>query len=181
MDSELEWRLSSESLCCTRGGRDHELYWYPRDGMQTVEEAFERIVLPKFLSEYQAAQAIEDFREILARASRGELDPVYEARVINPDTTKPRLVYEIKGHWPNSRRSAKKVDYIGARLFHGEPADFCDHNAVVSTWLMVKLGDNDDADMRRKQTQAARSAAQALDVCEHNGWLGIRRVQIPEP
>ncbi|MCH4835336.1 hypothetical protein LF919_05405 [Bifidobacterium pseudolongum] len=173
-EQEIPWRESDSSLCCRSGA--HDLFWYPKPDARTVEEAFERYVLPKFHSPFQAARAMEDFLDTLDRARRGILKPVREVRVITPTVTKPWTVFEIKNNWDNTQRSARRSGYVGSRLFHGEPEER--PNSIVATWLMVKLEDVDDEATRSKQTGAAKQAAFRLDECERHGWSCIEPIRL---
>ena len=159
------------SSICARKGSRNRLYWFPSENVKTLEDAFETYILPKFYSEYEAAQAFEDFIEVLGRAKKGDLKPIYEIRLINPATTKPEIIYEIKTHWNNTSRSAKTLGYVGARLFHGEPSE--KPASVICVHLLCKIEYQDDEDGWLKQTGAAKQAAFRYDECRRGEWAKL--------
>ncbi|OZG60654.1 hypothetical protein BLEM_1723 [Bifidobacterium lemurum] len=162
--------LTGQSICSRHGSKNH-MFWYPQPDVETLEKAFLRYVAPQFFSKYQAAQATEDFIETLNRAKQGDLEPVYEIRLINPATTKPERIFEIKNHWNNAKRSSKTAGYVGSRLFHGEPYEI--PNGIVATWLMCKVRDPDADSTWNKQSAAAKQAAFRLDECRRHNWKGL--------
>lgn len=166
---ELE---SNRSICVRKTTpEDNKFYWYPRSSCSDLVDAFEKYILPAFFSEYAAASAEEDFLETVERAKKGALKPVYELRLMNPKNTAPEIIFEIKSEWPNTRRSAKTTGYVGARLFHGEPAELTD--SIVSVYLHCKEDDADPEVTRDKQTRAARTAGFYLSQCRREKWKGL--------
>jgi hypothetical protein len=131
-------------------------------------------VASKFYSPYQAAQAAVEFLDTIERAKSGNLKPVYEIRPINPATTKPEIIYEIKTHWNNTKRSADTNGYLGARLFHGEPQQL--PNAIIGVYLLCKSEYSDDEDGWLAQTGAAKKAAWRFDECRRKSWPDLHEI-----
>ncbi|WEV58638.1 hypothetical protein OZX67_07495 [Bifidobacterium sp. ESL0728] len=153
---------------CAKPGSHNTLYWYPQSGVPTIESAFKRYVAPRFFRWKQAVRAFAEFEDVLKRAKRGNLRPIYEVRTINPATTMPEIIYEIKTHWNNAQRSIKTSGYIGARLFYGEPEE--KPNTVICVYLMCKVEHDDNETGWLVQTAAAKKAAFRFDECRRNNW-----------
>ncbi|MFT8988479.1 MAG: hypothetical protein ABF966_09650 [Bifidobacterium psychraerophilum] len=159
---------------CGRKGSTNRAYWYSDSHAETIDDAFDQYVASKFYSPYQAAQAAEEFMDTMERAKRGDLEHVDEIRPINPATTEPETIYEIKTHWHNSKRSANTSGYLGARLFHGEPPQR--PNTIIGVYLMCKSEYSDDDDEWLAQTGAAKSAAWRFDECRKKNWCDLHEI-----
>lgn len=173
--SEVHVAPARESLCsvCATSDKltDNHFYWLPNSRVDNLEDAFELYIAPSFYSEYAAASAEEDFLEKVERAKTGDLKPVNEVRLIDPDNTYPEHIFEIKTDWPNAERSARSHGFLGARLFHGEPREL--PHSIVSVHLHCKKEDIDDESTWIKQTGAARAAAFRLGEERRKRWRNI--------
>lgn len=162
-----------QSICSKRGSTN-TIFWFPYHECLTLEDAFLEQFSNKFYNDYQFVQAQVEFEHTLDLARKGMLEGIHQIQLINPATTKPEIIYEIKTHYPNSRRSSRRTAYIGARLFHGQ--DESKPNGVICVYLYAKV-DQGKEDARINQDKAARSAAFRFDECRRSNWEKL--VEIP--
>lgn len=172
MHSSGEWtRRDGEDQCpesiCSKRGSTNTIFWFPSQECETLEKAFLSQFSDKFFNDYQFVQAQVEFEHTLDLARKGMLEGIRQIQLINPATTKPELIYEIKTHYPNSQRSSKSTSYIGARLFHGQ--DESKPNGVICVYLYAKV-DQGKEDARINQDEAAKSAAFRFDDCRRSNW-----------
>lgn len=163
----------SESIC-SKWGSTNTIFWFPYQDCQTLEEAFLAQFNDKFYNDDQFMQAQAEFEHTLDLARKGMLEGTRRIQLINPATTKPEIIYEIKTHYPNSQRSSKRTGYIGARLFHGQ--DESKPNAVICVYLYAKV-DQRKRDAQINQDRAAKTAAFRFDECRRSHWEKL--VEIP--
>lgn len=176
--SEGRTHRGGEDQCpksiCSKRGNNNIIYWFPNHECQTLEDAFLVQFSDKFYNDDQLVQAQVEFEHTLDLARKGRLEGTQQIRTINPDTTKPEILYEIKTDFYNTQRSKRKTGYVGARLFHGQ--DDAKPNGVICVYLYAKVeqGDNDS---RINQNSAAKSAAFRFDECRRSNWEKL--VEIP--
>lgn len=162
-----------ESICSKRGSAN-TIYWFPDHECQTLEDAFLMQFSDLFYNDDQLVQAQVEFEHTLDLAREGRLEGTQQIRPINPETTEPETLYEIKTNFYNTQRSKRTTGYVGARLFHGQ--DEAKPNGVICVYLYAKVeqGENDE---RINQNAAARSAAFRFDECRKSNW--VKLVEIP--
>ena len=159
---------------CSKQGRTNTIFWYRNNTYPTLEDAFLGEFNDKFYNDDQLVQAQVEFEHTLDLARKGKLEGTRQIQPINPATTKPEIIYEIKTHYPNSQRSRRRTSYIGARLFHGQ--DDSKPNGVICVYLYAKV-DQRKEDARINQNEAAKTAARRFDACRKNKWAGL--VEVP--
>lgn len=159
---------------CSKRGSANTIYWFPDHECQTLEDAFLLHFSDKFYNDDQLVQAQVEFEHTLDLARKGKLEGTRQIQLINPATTKPEIIYEIKTHYPNSQRSRRRIGYIGARLFHGQ--DESKPNGVICVYLYAKV-DQRKEDTRINQNRAAKRAAFRFDECRRSNWEKL--VEIP--
>ncbi|WP_416516960.1 hypothetical protein [Bifidobacterium asteroides] len=162
-----------ESICSKRGSTN-TIFWFPYGECQTLEDAFQEQFSNKFYNDDQFVQAQVEFEHTLDLARKGMLEGIRQIQLINPATTEPEIIYEIKTHYPNSQRSSKRTGYIGARLFHGQ--DESKPNGVICVYLYAKV-DQGKEDAHINQDEAAKSAAFRFDECRRSRWEKL--VEVP--
>lgn len=159
---------------CSKRGSTNTIYWFPDHECQTLEDAFLKQFGDKFYNDDQFVQAQAEFERTLDLAREGRLEGTQQIRPINPETTKPEILYEIKTHFYNTQRSKTTIGYVGARLFHGQ--DEAKPNGVICVYLYAKVEQGGD-DERINQNSAAKSAAFRFDECRRSNWEKL--VEIP--
>ena len=159
---------------CSKRGSTNTIFWFPYHECPTLEDAFMAQFSDKFYNDDQFVQAQVEFEHTLDLARKGMLEGIHQIQLINPATTEPEIIYEIKAHYPNAQRSSRRTAYIGARLFHGQ--DESKPNGVICVYLYAKV-DQRKRDARINQDKAAKSAAFRFDECRRSHWEKL--VEVP--